>query len=76
MTTSNYKKVLKQIVKKPAKLVKFKKHNVPKDRTCGIAKKKCIRCGRTRAHIGKYGLGLCRQCFRQKATELGFNKYY
>ena len=25
---------------------------------------------------GKYGLYLCRQCFREVATRLGFKKYY
>ena len=43
---------------------------------CGIAKKECRRCGRNRAHIDKYGLDLCRQCFRENAIKLGFKKYY
>ncbi|MBR9690088.1 30S ribosomal protein S14 [Candidatus Woesearchaeota archaeon] len=55
---------------------KFQKNNVPKQRSCGIAKKKCRRCGRNRAHIDKYSLNLCRQCFREIATDLGFKKYY
>ncbi|PLW79578.1 30S ribosomal protein S14 [Candidatus Woesearchaeota archaeon] len=76
MTTSDHRKVLKQIGKKPGKLAKFQKHNVPKERSCGIATKKCRRCGRTRAHIDKYGMDLCRQCFREVATEIGFKKYY
>lgn len=76
MTTSDYKKVLKQISKKKGKMEKFQKNNVPKERTCGIAKRKCRRCGRNGAHIDKYGLNLCRQCFRQIAVKLGFKKYY
>ncbi|MBR9675777.1 30S ribosomal protein S14 [Candidatus Woesearchaeota archaeon] len=76
MTTSDHKKVLKQIGKKPGKLEKFKKHNTPKKRSCGIATKKCRRCGRNGAHIDKYGLDLCRQCFRENALRIGFKKYY
>lgn len=76
MTTSDHRKVLKQIGKKPGKLKKFQKNNVPKERSCGIATKKCSRCGRTGAHIDKYGIDLCRQCFREIATKIGFKKYY
>lgn len=39
-------KVLKQIENKPEKAQKFLKHNKPKERTTGIAKNKCERCGR------------------------------
>ena len=75
MTTSNSKKVYKQLVSKPHKLKKFIKHNAPKERSCGIALRKCTRCGRMRAHIRKYKIGLCRQCFRELATKCGFKKY-
>lgn len=75
MTTSDYRKAFKQLANKPAKLQKFMKHNAPKKRTTGIALKKCQRCGRTGAHISKYNLHLCRQCFREIATKLGFKKY-
>ncbi|MFT4303256.1 MAG: 30S ribosomal protein S14 [Candidatus Woesearchaeota archaeon] len=51
------------------------KHNSPKKRSCGISLKKCKRCGRIRGHISKYGLNLCRQCFRDVATKIGFKKY-
>jgi len=37
--------------------------------------KGCERCGRKRGLIRKYGLHLCRQCFREKAEEMGFKKY-
>jgi small subunit ribosomal protein S14 len=37
--------------------------------------KGCIRCGRKRGIIRKYGLRLCRQCFRETAEEIGFKKY-
>ena len=75
MTVSNYKKVFKQLKSKPAKLKKFIKHNAPKTRGCGINLKVCCRCGRKRGHISKYGLDVCRQCFREIATKIGFKKY-
>jgi len=75
MTASDWKKILKQLEKKPEKMQKFLKHNKPKDRKVGIAKKKCERCGRFGAHIKSYGLNLCRQCFREVAGEIGFKKY-
>lgn len=75
MTYSDYSKMAKQLKVKPAKYAKFMKHNAPKDRSCGIAKKRCVRCGRIKAHIGSYGLDLCRQCFRDIAPMIGFKKY-
>ena len=75
MTSKSYKKVLKQIAHKPAKRKRFLKHNKPKDRKFGIGKSICKRCGRRGAHINKYGLHLCRQCFREVAKDLGFRKY-
>ena len=75
MTYSHHTKVLKQIGKKPAKVKKYKKHNVPKKRSCGVARKRCKRCQRIRGHIQKYGLNLCRQCFREIAKNIGFKKF-
>jgi small subunit ribosomal protein S14 len=75
MTTSDYRKAFTQLKVKPAKLQKYIKHNKPKNRSCGKALRKCRRCGRTGAHIQKYGLHLCRQCFREIAQEIGFKKY-
>ncbi|MCD4759874.1 30S ribosomal protein S14 [archaeon] len=75
MTTSSYKKAFTQLRAKPVKLAKYVKHNKPKERSCGAALKKCKRCGRNKAHIQKYGLGLCRQCFRDIAKKIGFKKY-
>ncbi len=75
MTTSSHKKMLKQLRNKPAIMQKFLKHNAPKQRSCGFNLKKCRRCGRTGGHISKYGLNLCRQCFRESALGLGFKKY-
>jgi len=75
MTYSNYRKVFKQLKVKPIKLKKFLKHNVPKKRSCGRALNRCNRCGRIRGGISSDGLNMCRQCFRETATYLGFKKY-
>jgi len=75
MSYSNYKKVFKQLKAKPIKLQKFIKHNAPNERSCGRSLKRCSRCGRIRGHIEKYGLKLCRQCFREIAKDIGFKKY-
>lgn len=75
MTYSDYKKVFKQLRAKPVKLKKYIKHNSPKERKFGRSSRKCRRCGRMGGHIKKYGLNLCRQCFREVATKLGFKKY-
>ena len=75
MTYSDYKKVFKQLKSKPVKLKRFLKHNSPKDRKFGPKTKSCRMCGNPRGHIGKYGLNVCRRCFRNFATKLGFKKY-
>ncbi len=75
MTASSYKKVLKQIEHKKAKRKRFLKFNKPKKRKYGRGIKVCSRCHRRGAHISRYGLNLCRQCFREVAKDLGFKKY-
>jgi small subunit ribosomal protein S14 len=75
MTTSDWKKEFTQLNAKPIKKDKFIKFNAPKKRSCGKSLKKCHNCGRMGAHIGKYGLHLCRQCFREMAVGLGFKKF-
>jgi small subunit ribosomal protein S14 len=35
----------------------------------------CERCGRKRGVVRRYGLRVCRQCFREIAFEMGFRKY-
>lgn len=75
MTASDWRKLLKQLRNKSVIKAKFLKHCKPKERKFGIATKKCERCGRFGAHINKYGLHLCRHCFRELAEELGFKKY-
>ena len=75
MTASDWNKITKQLKGKPVILQKFLKFNKPKERKFGLAVKKCERCGRFGAHISQYNLNLCRQCFREIAEEIGFNKY-
>lgn len=75
MTVSSYKKMFKQLKDKPVNLQKYMKANKPKEREFGKYTKDCIRCGNTRAHISKYGLHMCRRCFREIATKVGFKKY-
>jgi len=75
MAASDWKNYFKQLNAKPAIKEKFLKHCKPKERKYGIAVRKCERCGRFGAHIKAYDLNLCRQCFREIATEIGFKKY-
>ena len=75
MTYSDYSYAVKKLRAKPIKLQKYVKHNAPKQRKHGRFTKKCRRCGRPGGHIGKYGLNLCRTCFREVAISLGFKKY-
>ncbi|MDO8656827.1 MAG: 30S ribosomal protein S14 [Nanoarchaeota archaeon] len=51
------------------------KFNKPEERSCGRSLRRCRNCRRIRGHINKYGLHLCRQCFREMALGLGFKKY-
>jgi len=75
MTTSDWKKANTQLRAKPVKWKKYLKFNKPKERSCGQALRHCRRCNRTGGHISCYGIHLCRQCFREIATQLGFKKY-
>jgi small subunit ribosomal protein S14 len=50
--------------------VKIKEREVYRGRIVG-----CVLCDRKRGLVRRYGLNLCRQCFRDKAPELGFKKY-
>jgi len=62
--------------KKKIKLMKWEKFNKSKERPWGVKAKRCRRCGKMgRGIITKYGLYLCRQCFREVAEKLGFKKY-
>ncbi|MFP4117640.1 MAG: 30S ribosomal protein S14 [Candidatus Woesearchaeota archaeon] len=74
MTCSNYRKALKQLKSKPKKVDKYIKHNAPKKRSCGVAKRRCRFSGRIGGRISKYGLNMSRQAFREVAPKLGFKK--
>jgi len=75
MTYSDFRKAYTQLKNKPVIWKKYLKFNKPKERSCGYNRLRCKRCGRARAHINKYGLHLCRHCFREIAFKLGFKKY-
>lgn len=75
MSYSNYNKVLKVLKNKPTKIGKIAKHNTPKKRSCGKSIRRCKLCGRIGGHVSKYGIDFCRQCFREKARNIGFKKY-
>ncbi|MGD8505463.1 MAG: 30S ribosomal protein S14 [Candidatus Bathyarchaeota archaeon] len=49
---------------RPKKIYKF-----------GKGSRTCRRCGSSGSVIRRYGLNLCRQCFREVAKQLGFKKY-
>ncbi|NYZ74777.1 30S ribosomal protein S14 [Candidatus Micrarchaeota archaeon] len=38
--------------------------------------RRCRFCGTARGLIRKYGLYVCRRCFRERAEKIGFKKYY
>lgn len=74
MTAKNFNKVKNQLGAKPAKWKKYEKHNAPKERKFGTGMTRCNFCGSPRGMIRKYGLQICRRCFRLNATRLGFKK--
>lgn len=71
----SFENAKRQIEKKPVKLARFLKFNKSKARKYGKALKPCRRCGKTEGIVHKYDLCYCRQCFRDVARELGFEKY-
>ncbi len=75
MTISDWRKMFKQLKNKPQKLKKYIKHNAPKERKTGMRTTACENCGRYDGHISKYGLNMCRHCFREMAPKIGFKKY-
>ncbi len=75
MTAADYTKAFKQLNAKPAMKKKFIKHNAPKERSCGVALRRCRHCGTHRGLINKYGMAICRRCFREVGKEIGFRKF-
>jgi small subunit ribosomal protein S14 len=53
-------------------MTKFKP---PTTRKYGRGVQACRRCGNRDAVIQKYGIYLCRQCFREVAMVIGFKKF-
>ncbi|KAL6151807.1 40S ribosomal protein S29 [Exserohilum turcicum] len=43
-------------------------------RTYGKGSRECRVCTHPAGLIRKYGLNICRQCFREKSTDIGFVK--
>ncbi|RMZ20892.1 hypothetical protein D0859_15099 [Hortaea werneckii] len=43
-------------------------------RTYGKGSRSCRVCTHKAGLIRKYGLNICRQCFREKSTDIGFSK--
>jgi small subunit ribosomal protein S14 len=52
--------------------IKKKRFRIPRK---GEPGRICERCGRKEGVIRKYGINLCRICFRELAKEIGFKKY-
>merc|ERR1712072_870606 len=44
-------------------------------RTYGKGSRNCRVCTHKAGLIRKYGLNICRQCFREKSTDIGFAKH-
>ncbi|KAK4467118.1 ribosomal protein S14 [Cladorrhinum samala] len=44
-------------------------------RNYGKGSRACRVCTHTAGLIRKYGLNICRQCFREKSADIGFVKY-
>ncbi len=67
---------IKKIVHSKTRRKKFLRNNSIKKRAYGKNLSRCTRCGgRKGGKIGRYGLNICRRCFREVANEIGFMKY-
>ncbi|WEU39851.1 MAG: 30S ribosomal protein S14 [Candidatus Odinarchaeum yellowstonii] len=44
-------------------------------KTYGKGSRTCKLCGTHQAIIRRYGLNICRRCFREHAKQIGFKKY-
>jgi ribosomal protein S14 len=54
------------------KVPREKKYGKPRK---GEGKRYCQFCKRMDGLVQKYGLQMCRQCFKKRAPALGFKKY-
>ncbi len=57
------------------KEAKVDRHNQKKVRSPKLKEYKCRICGGNRGMIRKYGILLCRRCFKDHAGQLGFRKF-
>jgi small subunit ribosomal protein S29e len=57
----------------PAKKKQKAKNEKMKKRTAGV--RECRICGTRKGMIRKYRLGICRRCFKDRAKDLGWEKY-
>jgi small subunit ribosomal protein S29e len=57
--------------------VKFKDKNFKNVKSLKMKKKdrKCKICGARKGYMRKYKLDICRRCFKDNATKLGFEKF-
>lgn len=69
------KRGINKIIVGKTKRERFLRHNTTKKRAFGKYTNPCSRCGGRRGHISKYGLDVCRRCFREIATKIGFKKF-
>ncbi len=72
---TSFERIAKNLTGKPAKYSRFVRFNKHKLQPHDLRFRRCIRCGRSEAHIGVHGLNYCRECFREVAKDLGFKKY-
>jgi ribosomal protein S14 len=75
MDDMTFARVRKSIENKPVKAARYDKFNKTKKRKHGKNVHRCRKCGKRAGVIRKYGLLYCRQCFREQAEKLGFNKF-
>lgn len=53
---------------------KVDRHNQKKVRSPKLREFRCRICGGNRGMIRKYGINLCRRCFKDFADQMGFKK--
>jgi small subunit ribosomal protein S14 len=56
-------------------MMSAKKERTKQRKKSGKGNRTCVRCGTHQAIIRKYGLNMCRRCFRETAETIGFRKY-
>ncbi|MEM2108946.1 MAG: 30S ribosomal protein S14 [Candidatus Odinarchaeota archaeon] len=45
------------------------------EKSYGKGSRRCKLCGTHQALIRRYGIYICRRCFRESAKKIGFKKY-